>query len=40
MSQLCGRKGVKIIEAEICPEHVHMPVDCARQVIDIWQKYV
>lgn len=24
LSRLCKRKGVKIIEAEICPEHVHM----------------
>ena len=24
LSALCKRKGVKIIEAEICPDHVHM----------------
>ena len=26
LSQLCKRKGVEIIEAEICPDHVHMLV--------------
>ena len=26
LSTLCKRKGVEIIEAEICPEHVHMLV--------------
>ena len=24
---LCKRKGVKIVEAEICPDHVHMLVE-------------
>ena len=24
LRQLCNRKGVEIIEAELCPEHVHM----------------
>ena len=23
---LCGRKGVEIIEAELCPDHIHMLV--------------
>ena len=27
LSMLCKRKGVKIIEAEICPDHVHMLVE-------------
>ena len=27
LSALCKRKGVKIIEAEICPDHVHMLVE-------------
>ena len=27
LRQLCEWKGVKIIEAEICPEHVHMLVE-------------
>ena len=27
MSMLCKRKGVKIVEAEICPDHVHMLVE-------------
>ncbi len=26
LSTLCKRKGVEIIEAEICPDHVHMLV--------------
>ena len=26
LSTLCNRKGVEIIEAEICPDHVHMLV--------------
>ena len=26
LSMLCKRKGVKIVEAEICPDHVHMLV--------------
>ena len=27
LSMLCKRKGVKIVEAEICPGHVHMLVE-------------
>ncbi len=27
LSTLCKRKGVKIVEAEICPDHVHMLVE-------------
>ena len=27
LSMLCKRKGVKIVEAEICPDHVHMLVE-------------
>ena len=27
LSILCKRKGVKIVEAEICPDHVHMLVE-------------
>lgn len=27
LSALCKRKGVKIVEAEICPDHVHMLVE-------------
>ena len=27
LSMLCKRKGVRIIEAEICPDHVHMLVE-------------
>ena len=27
LSSLCKRKGVKIVEAEICPDHVHMLVE-------------
>ena len=27
MSMLCKRKGAKIVEAEICPDHVHMLVE-------------
>ena len=27
LSMLCKRKGAKIIEAEICPDHVHMLVE-------------
>lgn len=26
LSTLCKRKGVEIVEAEICPDHVHMLV--------------
>ena len=26
LSELCKRKGVEIVEAEICPDHVHMLV--------------
>ena len=28
LSMLCKRKGVEIIEAEICPDHVHMLLSC------------
>ena len=27
LSALCKRKGVKIVEAEVCPEHIHMLVE-------------
>ncbi|MDD6136863.1 MAG: IS200/IS605 family transposase, partial [Lachnospiraceae bacterium] len=27
LSMLCKRKGVNIVEAEICPDHVHMLVE-------------
>ena len=27
LSMLCKRKGVKIIEAEVCPDHIHMLVE-------------
>ena len=27
LSMLCKRKGVKIVEAEVCPDHVHMLVE-------------
>ena len=27
LSMLCKRKGVRIVEAEMCPDHVHMLVE-------------
>ena len=27
LRELCSRKGIKIIEAELCPDHVHMLVE-------------
>ena len=27
LRQLCERKGVKIVKAEVCPDHVHMLVE-------------
>ena len=27
LSTLCKRKGVKIVEAEVCPDHIHMLVE-------------
>ena len=27
LSMLCKRKGVKIVEAEVCPDHIHMLVE-------------
>lgn len=27
LSTLCKRKGAKIVEAEICPDHVHMLIE-------------
>ena len=27
LSALCKRKGVKIVEAEVCPDHIHMLVE-------------
>ena len=29
LSALCKRKGVRIVEAEMCPDHVHMLVEIA-----------
>ena len=31
MRMLCARKGIEIIEAECCPDHIHMLVDCRPQ---------
>ena len=33
LSMLCKRKGVKIIEAEICPDHVHMLVEIPPSIV-------
>ena len=30
--KLCKRKGVKIIEAEVCPDHIHMLVEIAPNI--------
>ena len=27
LRELCSKKGIKIIEAELCPDHVHMLVE-------------
>lgn len=27
LSMLCKRKGAKIVEAEVCPDHIHMLVE-------------
>ncbi|WP_223420695.1 IS200/IS605 family transposase [Anaerococcus murdochii] len=27
LRELCSRKGIKIIEAELCPDHIHMLVE-------------
>ena len=27
MRKLCEQKGVNIIEAEACPDHIHMPIE-------------
>lgn len=27
LSALCKRKGVKIVKAEVCPDHIHMPTE-------------
>ena len=32
LSALCKRKGVKIIEAEVCPDHIHMLVEIAPNI--------
>ena len=32
LSMLCKRKGVKIVEAEVCPDHVHMQVEIPPKV--------
>ena len=32
LSMLCKRKGVKIVEAEVCPDHVHMLVEIPPKV--------
>ena len=26
LRELCERKGIEIIEAELCPDHIHMPI--------------
>lgn len=32
LSMLCKRKGVNIVEAEICPDHVHMLVEISPNI--------
>ena len=32
LSALCKRKGVRIVEAEVCPDHVHMLVEIPPKV--------
>ena len=35
---LCKRKGVNIVEAEICPDHVHMLVEIPPNISVDWQR--
>lgn len=37
LSMLCKRKGVNIVEAEICPDHVHMLVEIPPNISVDWQ---
>ena len=39
LSMLCKRKGVKIVEAEICPDHVHMLVMIFERHANLKYKY-
>ena len=32
LSMLCKRKGVKIVEAEVCPDHIHMLVEISPSI--------
>ena len=32
LSMLCKRKGVNIVEAEICPDHIHMLVEISTNI--------
>lgn len=34
LRQLCEWKGVNIIEAEVCPDHVHMLVEIPPKIVD------
>ena len=36
LSILCKRKGVKIVEAEICPDHVHMLVEIPPSISSLY----
>ena len=31
ITMLCKRKGVNIIEGEVCPDHIHLLLDCKPQ---------
>lgn len=36
LSMLCKRKGVNIVEAEICPDHIHMLVEIPPNISVDW----
>lgn len=33
LRELCERKGIRIIEAECCPDHVHMLVEIRQSIV-------
>lgn len=35
LRQLCEWKGVKILEAEVCPDYIHMPVEIPPKIFSI-----
>ena len=37
LRELCEKKEIRIIEAECCPDHIHMLVEIPESEVQIWE---